>query len=150
MIHPPATFRPAHAWLTAAAPLTTRRVYVPGSRLANANEGVIITTMATITSPHYIHAVHFRSNGNPDANVLIDVLVADNPSTLADAQLTDTHITGLIGLTKGYTAGFSNARLPIDRLNFSALTYYKLFTYNGSATNVGLFAFLELTMRGTR
>ena len=150
MIHPPGAKLIKAPWLTQHEPIAGRRIYLTKSRLTNAGEGAFITIIGTVAQPHRIDAVHIRSNQTPNPDRLIDALLSDNDSTLAAAQVTDLHLSGLTGLNAGLFHDTSNTRIPIGRLNSRPLTHYKMFTYNNSASNSTALIMLELTMLGAR
>lgn len=150
MIHPPSAPLKDYPFTRITPPVSGRNTNFFSSSIDSASSGLLIKTIATVYGPHLIRSITFRTGTPPNIAILQDILLADNPSTLSGAQLTDRHLSELTGLNQGLPGGTDAIRYTINTPVLRSITYYKHLRYNNTAGTVTFMAILELHVLGAR
>lgn len=123
-----------------------RNISIPSEQSLSSVTTKLIVNMATIYGPHQLLYLIPFSPGQPSLKTGSDVLRSDNNSTLDQASINDTHLSGIQTPTGALPAGSSTYRLTLNQYHPGPITYYKALYINtsGSAATIGIMLMLRL------
>lgn len=113
-----------------------RLINLHGFQAVTTGVAVTILVLATITRPHLIVSFQPICSLAPGQDVAVDILLSNNTLTDTGAEVRDRHISGGRLIANGWNASSFASPWPINILNASRFTVYKLAMRNLSSGTV--------------